>query len=146
MVSAMDEGARDVSQARSIREQVEKLAKSVKAPVADSIERLEKAISALLSAAPDSTATESQKPALVAVDKTINGLYKEVEKADTAPTVAQMEAFAKAKNELSLGVKSWDDMKRKEIPALNEQLHGAGLPELRLDLAPSQEAGGEDEE
>jgi photosystem II stability/assembly factor-like uncharacterized protein len=146
MVSAMDEGARDVSQARSIREQVEKLAKSVKAPVADSIERLEKAISALLSAAPDSTATESQKPALVAVDKTINGLYKEVEKADTAPTVAQMEAFAKAKNELSLGVKSWDEMKRKEISALNEQLHGAGLPELRLDLAPSQEAGGEDEE
>jgi len=69
-----------------------------------------------------------------------------VEKADTAPTVAQMEAFTKAKNELSEVVKSWDEMKEKEIPALNQQLHGAGLPELRLDLAPPQKAGGEDEE
>jgi hypothetical protein len=146
LVSAMAEGARAVSQARSVREQMEELAKSAKAPVADSIETLEKAISVLLSAAPGSTATDSQKPALVAADKTVNALYKEVEKADAAPTVAQTEAFAKAKNELSLGVKSWDDMKRKEIPALNEQLHGAGLPELRLDLAPSQEAGGVDEE
>jgi photosystem II stability/assembly factor-like uncharacterized protein len=143
LISAMEEGARDVSQARSVREQLESLAKSAKAPVADSIERMEKTISVLLSAAP---ATDSQKPALVTADKTINALYKEVEKADAAPTVAQMEAFAKAKNELSLGVKSWDDMKRKEIPALNEQLHGANLPELRLDLAPSQEAGGVDEE
>jgi len=142
----MAEGARAVSQARSVREQVEELAKSAKAPMADSIETLKKAISALLSPAPGSTATDSQKPALVAADKTVNALHKEVEKADAAPTVAQTEAFAKAKNELSLGVKSWDEMKRKEIPALNEQLHGAGLPELRLDLAPSQEAGGVDEE
>jgi photosystem II stability/assembly factor-like uncharacterized protein len=145
LVSAMEEGARAVSQARSVREQVEKLAKSAKEPSADSIEELEKAISALLSA-PGSAATDSQKPALVAADKTINALYKEVEKADTAPTVAQMEALAQAKNDLSLGIKGWDDMKRKEIPALNKQLHGAGLPELRLDLAPLQEAGGVDEE
>jgi photosystem II stability/assembly factor-like uncharacterized protein len=146
LVSAMEEGARDVSQARSVREQMEKLAKNAKAPLADSIEALEKAIVVVLDAAPDSAASSSPKPALVATDKTINALYKEVEKADTAPTVAQTEAFAKAKNELGLGIKAWDDIKRKEVPALNEQLHGAGLPELRLDLAPSQEAGGVDEE
>ena len=32
------------------------------------------------------------------------------------------------------------------MPALNQKLRGAGLPELRLDLPPQQQAGGEDEE
>jgi len=146
LVSAMQDSARAVSQARSIREQVEKLAKGANGPVTDSIDALETHISDVLDAAPDSAASGSPKPALVAADKTVNALYKEVEKADTATTVAQMEAFTKAKNELSKVVKSWDEMKEKEIPALNQQLHGTGLPELRLDLAPSQEAGGEDEE
>jgi hypothetical protein len=146
MVSAMAQGSEAVSQARSIREQLETLSKTAKGSLEDAIEALEKNVSAILGTAAASTRSESEKPALVAADSTVSALYKEVEKADTAPTVAQVEAFARVEKELRAAVGLWVEMKATGIARLNEQLLGAGLPELRLDLAPSQEAGGMDEE
>jgi hypothetical protein len=146
IVAAMTQSSHAVSQARSVREQLEPLAKTAKAPLADSVEALEQNISAILGTTLDSASTASQNPGLVAANSTVTALYKEVEKADAAPTIAQAQAFAKVRDELATEVKRWESVKAKELPALNRQLRAAGLPELRLDRPPQQQAGGEDEE
>jgi photosystem II stability/assembly factor-like uncharacterized protein len=146
LVAAMMRSSQAVSQARSIREQVENLAKSATGPLKDSVETLDQKTSAVLGGASDSANSDSEKPALVAAGSTVNALYKEVEKTDVAPTVAQTAAFTKVESELVAELKRWDGVKANELPALNQKLRGAGLPELRLDLPPQQQAGGEDED
>ncbi len=146
LATAMTRSSQALSQTRSVREQLEKLAKNATGPLRDSVEALEQEISAILGGPPDSAVSVSQEPALVAGDSTVTSLYKEVEKADVAPTVAQEEAFTRVESELGAAIKRWDGVKASELPALNQKLRGAGLPELRLDLPPQQQAGGEDEE
>jgi photosystem II stability/assembly factor-like uncharacterized protein len=138
LVAAMEQGSKAVSQARSVREQMEAMAKNAKGNVAESTEDLEQQTAAILGTA--------EKPALSAADGTVNALYKDVEKADVAPTGAQVEAFTKAKNELKVTLERWEGVKAKAIPELNLHLGEAGLPELKLDLAPTREAGGGDED
>ncbi len=138
LVSALNRSSEAGSQARSVREQLEDVAKNADRQVKESIEGWEKTIAAILGTA--------EKPGLTAADDTINALYKDVEKADAAPTVAQVEAFAKAESELSAAIERWEAVKAKDLPEMNRRLRGVGLPELKLDLAPSQEAGGVDED
>jgi photosystem II stability/assembly factor-like uncharacterized protein len=140
LVSAMTEGSRAMLQARSLREQLETLGKSASGALAESVEEMGRNVSGILGT------SESEKPGLVATDTNVNALYKDVEKADVAPTIAQTAAFTKAESELAAEMKRWDGVKADELPALNQKLHAAGLPELRLDIAPAQEAGGVDED
>jgi hypothetical protein len=145
LASAMTQSSQAVSQARSVREQLAKLIKSANGSLGDSVEALDRNISAILGGPPGS-ASASDQPALVAADSTVNALYKEVEKADAPPTTAQVEAFTRAESGLAAAIKRWHEVKGSELPTLNQQLRVAGLPELRLDLPPEQQAGGEDEE
>ena len=72
-------------------------------------------------------------------------LYGEIGKADAAPTVAQVDAANKSQGSLSTMLAAWNQLKQHDLPGLNQQLKGAGLPELQLDLPPQQQEGGEDE-
>ncbi len=138
LASAMTQGAQAMSQARSVREQLENLTKSTKGDLAESIENFDHEVAAIQGTA--------DKPGLTAADEAVNALYKDVEKADVAPTEAQAKASAKTQNELKAAVEGWEEVKAKAMPEINRRLRGAGWPELRLDLAPSQEAGGVDED
>jgi photosystem II stability/assembly factor-like uncharacterized protein len=143
LVSAMERSSKAVSEARSAREQLESPAKSAKGDLLETIEELERNVSGILGTGANS---DSEKPGLVATDGVINALYKDVEKADVGPTIAQTAAFTKAESELAAAMKRWDGVRANDLPALNQKLRAAGLPELRLDLAPAQEAGGVDED
>jgi hypothetical protein len=137
-------------QARSIHEQVGRIAEAAKGSLQDSVKSLDEKVSAVLNGPKDSSGSASSssesEPALGATNTTLIALYKEVEKADAAPTFAAVEAFTKTEGDLATTLKRWERLKATDIPALNRQLRMAGLPELRLDLPPQQEAGGEDEE
>jgi len=61
-------------------------------------------------------------------------------------TSAQAAAFAKTNEGIENALKRWLEIKTNDLPAVNRQLGVAGLTELRLDLAPEQEASGENEE
>jgi len=89
---------------------------------------------------------EAAQPTLKAVNNDTIDLYKEVEKADAAPTAAQMNADRHIESKLSTVLKEWNSLKTKDIPALNLQLPSAGMPEIRLDLPPREEETGENEE
>ena len=146
LASALSRGSEAVSQARSVHEQLGKLDESAKGSLKDSVEALNEKISAILGGPADSATSDSQRSRLAPANSTVIALYKEVENADSPPTTAQVEAFANAENELVAAIKRWDEIKASELPVLNQQLRAAGLPELRLDLPPQQQAGGEDEE
>ena len=69
-----------------------------------------------------------------------------VGQADAAPTAAQIEAIKKLERDLAPLLKQWNEVKGGEVPKLNQQLHSANLPELRLDLPPEHEEAGNNEE
>ena len=146
LASAVTRSSEAVSQARSIREQLGRLAETANGPLKHSIKAVDQEISAILGGPADSATRDSQKPALTASNSTAIALYKEVEKADAAPTVGQTDAFRKTEGEVGAAIQPWDVVKAKELPALNQQLRAAGLPELRLGVPAQQQAGGEDEE
>jgi len=146
LASAVTESSKEVSQARSLHEQLGKLAESTNGSLKDSVKALESKISAVLEGPKDPSPSAPTEPALADSNSAVIALYKEVEKADAAPTVAQAEVFAKTEGDIENALKPWDELKGNEIPALNHQLGAAGLPELRLDLPPQQQAGGENEE
>ena len=101
-------------------------------------------ISELLDA--DNEAGSDKFSTLPTVNTNVTTLYADIGKADAAPTVAQVDAVNK--NEVALGTMliRWNQLKSHDISALNHELKGAGLTELRLDLPPQQQEGGENEE
>jgi hypothetical protein len=65
------------------------------------------------------------------VDGEVNGLYSAIDRADAAPTAAQLKAIAHVGEELPGALKRWEQIKSADLPALNRQLRDANLPEVR---------------
>ena len=145
LASAVTQSSEATMQARSIHEQLAKVAEAANGSLKDSIKALDKTVSDLLDRPADAS-TRVSAPALSKIASTMIELYKETEKADSEPTIALVNAFTKAESELATALKQWQVLKTKELPNINRQLRGAGLPELRLDLPPQPDAGGADEE
>src|SRR5581483_183514 len=86
LVASITRGSEAVLQARSAREQLDKLA-DWKTALNDSIKALRGKISEIL----DGPKETSSSPALTTENSDLISLYKEVEKADASPTAAQIE-------------------------------------------------------
>jgi photosystem II stability/assembly factor-like uncharacterized protein len=146
LASAVSESSEAVSQARSIHEQLGKLATSGK--LQEATKSLDERVSALLDKPKDKDDKDKDAPETLTLtdgNSTVIALYKEVEKADAEPTSAQAEAFNRTESELVPAMKRWDELKR-EIKSLNLQLAAAHEPELRFDLPPEESYEGVDEE
>jgi RNA 3'-terminal phosphate cyclase len=142
--SAVSQSSGAVTQARTTHEQVEKLLQQASGSLKDSLESLDQKISALLG--PDKDAAAGKALTLPAANANVIALYGEVGQADAAPTIAEVDAANKSQGALSSILASWNQLKQRDLPALNQQLKGAGFPELQLNLPPQQQGGGEDEE
>jgi len=142
LTSAITEGSQAVRQARSAQEQVQKLTGpgETKAVAED----LKKKISDLLEDAKDSNAAKAQ-PSLKGTNSDIIALYKEVEKADAEPTIAQQDAASKTASELAPLLKRWEGLK-SGLQQLNVKLSAADLPRVDLDRPPEHQEAGENEE
>jgi hypothetical protein len=146
LYQAVNDSSQAARQAQSIHEQLEDLARSAAAPLKDSLESLNSKITELLEGPKKSEASEESETALSSVNSDVIALYKEVEKSDAAPTVAQTDAFNAVNAKLSGSMQEWDEMKREQLPKINEQLRSAGKPELRLDLPPREPEHAQNEE
>src|SRR5262249_9266968 len=104
-----------------------------------------KKVTGALDGSGDSAAPEPT-PALANVYNDLLELYKNVEKADATPNVAQVDAMGKLGTQVAGALKSWEEIRNREIPLVNQQLSANGLPELRLDLPPREEEHGDNEE
>jgi photosystem II stability/assembly factor-like uncharacterized protein len=142
LASAVTQGSKAVTQARSVHEQLRKITGN--GQLKESAKSLDDRISTLLDRPKDAPAS-APGPALSGANSQMIALYKEVEKADAEPSTAQGEAFAKTSGDLAAALQRWNELK-PEIKSLNSQLTATGQPELRLDLPPEQSYEGENEE
>jgi hypothetical protein len=80
------------------------------------------------------------QPSLSGVNGQASALYGEIDRADAAPTAAQDSSNAAIEKDFVPVMKQWDDLKANDLPALNQKLRGAKLPEIRLEASsPAEE-------
>jgi hypothetical protein len=71
----------------------------------------------------------------------VGTLYGSLGQADAAPTTSQISAVTDTERDISILMKRWEEIKSSDLPALNQQLKSANLPEIRLESkAPTEEA------
>jgi uncharacterized phage infection (PIP) family protein YhgE len=146
LASAVSQSSEAVRQARTVHEQIAKVVDQASGSLKNSLQNLDDQVTELLDGE-KATGTDANKaPTLPGTSANLIALYGDIGKADAAPTPAQVEAANKSEAALNTMLARWNQLKTRDIPALNRELKAAGLPELRLDLPPQQQEGGEDEE
>jgi photosystem II stability/assembly factor-like uncharacterized protein len=131
LATMMRECSHALAEARSAREQLQKLAKQPSGPLAEAISAFDKKLTALLGAGGGPRGAGSPVPTISNVSGEIGALYGEVDRADAAPTLAQVDALTETEKSLSEVMKQWTALKGTDLPALNQQLRGGNLPEIR---------------
>lgn len=144
LASDLSESSEALTQARSIHDQTGQVLKSATGSLKDSLAALDRRLAELLDGEPTNSGENAS--GLTNLSKDLNTLYRATGQADVAPTMAQVDASRKSDTELSSLLAKWNHTKTENIPSVNRQLKGAGLPDLRLDLPPQTTDGGEDEE
>jgi hypothetical protein len=150
LANALSRSSEAVLQAKSVRGQIKKLSTQANGSASESLKTLDAKLAAFLDGPekPPPTSTRGAKD----VNGDIYSLYgaasgndSVAKDADAAPTVALVNAASKAESELAPIQKAWEQIK-PEITVLNQQLKGANLPELRLEIEAGADDSGVDRE
>jgi hypothetical protein len=131
LASMMTHSTHAIMEARSLHDQLEKLATQASTTLSASIKDLQKKASIILDGTGGNAAAPA--PTLTAVNGSVTTLYNEIDRADAAPTSQQTEAVTKIEKDFEAVTKQWSDLKSHDLPALNLQLSAAGQPEIHLD-------------
>jgi hypothetical protein len=128
LAGLMNQVAAAVLEARSVREQLDKISKNASGATADAVKLVQQKVTAVLEGPQDSS--QSSTPALSPVNTTINTLYEQVGLADAGPTAAQAAESAKVEKDAADVLQRWNELKSHDLTNLNQQLKGAGSPEI----------------
>jgi photosystem II stability/assembly factor-like uncharacterized protein len=143
LASMMTRSTHAIMEARSLHDQLEKLASQASTTLSASIKDLEKKASIILDGTGGNAAAPA--PTLTAVNGSVTTLYADIDRADAAPTSQQAEAVAKIDKDFEAVNGQWGSLKYYDLSALNRQLSAAGQPEIHLDShADSEEDEGQD--
>jgi hypothetical protein len=159
LAKMMTQNTEALTQARALREQLQKLTgktsgtntataagssgEKISGPLADAVSAFDKKLGSILGGGGPGGfgAAASASPTLGRSAGTIAGLYSELDRADAAPTTAQLAAIDATEKDYSAALKLWQEFQATDVPTLNRQLKSAGLTELRLEAAlPSMSA------
>lgn len=144
----MTENTEAVNEARALREQLQKLTgksavatvgstpaspgEKISGPLADAVSAFDKKLTAILGGGGQGGfAAAAPSPTLSRTAGTIGALYGEIDRADQAPTAAQLAAISAVETDSTATLKLWRDFQSSDVPALNRRLKSAGLPELQ---------------
>jgi photosystem II stability/assembly factor-like uncharacterized protein len=133
LASMMTDSSRSLSEARSAREQLQKLAGQASGPLAEALSAFEKKLEAVLGGTSALPGAGAAGATITGVSRAIGDLYAEVDRADATPTTAQRNATAETEKRVSEAITQWTALKNKDLPELNQQLHKANLREIRLE-------------
>jgi photosystem II stability/assembly factor-like uncharacterized protein len=132
-------------EARSLFDQLHKLDGKVNGSAANLLTTLETKVGAILGkSAPVLPGGGPPQATLAQENGNIGTLYGSVGQSDAAPTAAQIAAITDVERALAPLLQQWNSIKQSDLPSVNQQLHSAELPELRLD--PLAEPADVDEE
>jgi hypothetical protein len=91
-------------------------------------------------------AGKPKAPTLSGLNGNVSTLYGMAGMADTPPTAALTTATGAAERDLAPLMKRWEAIKTSDVPALNQQLREAKLPELKLETDSNAEESAANEE
>ena len=143
LAAQLSESSKALMQAEAVRDSLQKMIPQATGAARDSMEAFQKKLASLLDAPPDSAPGAIT---LMRVNSQVSTLYGQVWQADAEPTSVQSEASGNAGHEATEVMKRWDVLKNSDLPALNQALRDAKLPEVQIELDPHEEDSGMDEE
>ena len=144
---AMNLSFASLAQVRSVRAQLRDLAhQAPKGEVADAIHALEEKVAPFEGAAPGFGPAARQQT-FAQLNAQFGQLLSAVDGADAAPTQTAQDTTGDLQRSLNALETQWDDVKARDINALNDQLRRANLPAINLaaTVEPEQETSGDDE-
>ena len=131
IAEAMHRDYEALQQVRDLRKQLQGLKPpSTQAALAQSLAALEKKAAELEGTEGGYGAQFLSTPegrGLARLNTALYNLLGVVDSADAAPTTQASNTYAEVQQALDQQLGSWNDIKTKDIPALNSQLRGAGL-------------------
>jgi photosystem II stability/assembly factor-like uncharacterized protein len=144
---AMNASFASLGQVRAVRAQLRDLEhQAPKGEVADAIHALEQKIAPFEGAAPGFGQTARQD-SFAQLNGQFGQMLGVVDGADAAPTQTAQDITGDLQRALTTLENQWDDVKARDVPALDDQLRRANLPIINLaaTLEPEQESAGDDE-
>ena len=140
LAGLVNESSEAVLRARSVREQLSASMEKSKGSLSASIKHLSDQVIAVL----DGSGTDT--PSLSGVNGDAIEVYKNTEKSDAPPTVAQVTTASQIEQTLGPLLKKWHQLETTDLHELNEQLKRTGMPEVRPEQPPTEPETGENEE
>ncbi|HEV2426021.1 MAG TPA: glycoside hydrolase [Terriglobia bacterium] len=126
-------------EARAVQSALQKLNGKASGPLAEAVSAFQRKLRSLAGAPGGFFAPPSREVTLARASGDAAGLYGIIGGADAAPTAAQTAGLAQVERESAEVSKRWNEIKSRDIPALNRQLSGAGLPEVHVEAQPQPE-------
>lgn len=124
-----------LQQIKALREDLKNLQSRAQGSVADAIKALDQKAAVLEGTSGGYAATYFNGPEGVSFARLNAGftkLYTDIDSADSAPTTQQATALADLERALAAQVANWNEMKTRDVPAVNSQLKPSGLPEITI--------------
>ena len=106
-------------------------AKSLPSDAAEAINALEKTLRAL-EGGPGEYGQRATSDNLAGLNSSLGTVYGIVDSADAAPTAQAVATFRGLQRSLASLLTKWDELKARDVPALNQKLRSANLPEVQI--------------
>jgi photosystem II stability/assembly factor-like uncharacterized protein len=133
LASELSASTQALTQARSLLDQLHKIATQPGGKLAESIKALDEKVGTILRGRTPAVAGAAPEPTFMHENTAVGTLYGSVGQSDAAPTAAQINAATDAEHNFSAVMKRWEEIKKTDLAALNRQLRGANLPEINLE-------------
>jgi photosystem II stability/assembly factor-like uncharacterized protein len=127
-------------QAGVLRKQLKDLQTRATGETLAAINALDQKLQALAGGATRRPGPGTEPPTLGGLKTKLLTLFGVFQEADVAPSTQAAAAIADLEKQLPPLMDRWNSVKSQDLPALNKQLKGANLPELKLEsaLAPAK--------
>jgi hypothetical protein len=122
-------------QAGALRKQLKELQPRATGEALATINALDKKLEALAGGATRRPGAGTEPPTLSGLKTTFLTLFGIFQEADVAPSTQAAAAVADLQKQLPPLIDRWKAIQTQDIPALNRQLKGVNLPELKLESA-----------
>jgi hypothetical protein len=123
-----------LQQVRAVRSQLKSLlvpSRPLAAPLIDDINALEKSLSALEGTA-GGFGVRARSDSFAALNSSLATVYEMVDSADGQPTSQSVATFRDLQQSLPPLLAKWDEVRAHALPALNQKLRQANLPEVQI--------------
>jgi photosystem II stability/assembly factor-like uncharacterized protein len=133
ITAAMHRDFEALAQVRSLRLRLKQLQQSGRQDLVSQIRDLDKKAAQIEGSAGEYGSTFLSGPGgrgLARLNGGLNSLLATVDSADAAPTTQAVAMFDEVQRALDAPLSQWEEVQKRDIPALNKTLKQAGIPEI----------------